>query len=166
MKPRQQRMLAVGLTLAGLAIAATLALRAFEDNMMFFVEISDVAAGNFPDDRNFRIGGLVVSDSVYRATDSLEVTFSVTDTRCEVPVRYSGVLPDLFREGQGAVAHGRMGEDGVFVADKILAKHDEEYMAPEVAEQLAKHANDKMKAVASLPPGECANPGSVARSDP
>ena len=166
MKPRQHRMLAVGLTLAGLAIAAALALRAFEDNMMFFVEISDVAAGNFPEDRNFRIGGLVVSESVRRAEDSLEVRFSVTDTRCEVPVVYAGVLPDLFREGQGAVAHGRMGDDGVFIAEKILAKHDEEYMAPEVAESLAKHATDKMKAVAALPADECSNPRSMAKSDP
>ena len=165
MKPKQQRMLAVGLTLAGLAIAAALALRAFEDNMMFFVEVSDVAAGNYPDDRNFRIGGLVVAESVAREADSLEVTFRVTDTRCEVPVSYTGVLPDLFREGQGVVAHGRMG-DGVFVAEKILAKHDEEYMAPEVAESLAKHASDKMKAVAALPAEECGKSGSVAKNDP
>ena len=166
MKPKQQRMLAVGLTLAGLAVAATLALRAFEENMMFFVEVSDVAAGNYPEDRNFRIGGLVVAESVAREADSLEVTFRVTDTRCEVPVSYTGVLPDLFREGQGVVAHGRIGDEGVFVAEKILAKHDEEYMAPEVAESLAKHASDKMKAVASLPADECGNPGSVAKNDP
>ena len=155
MKPRQQRMLAVGLTLAGLAVAAALALRAFEDNMMFFVEISDVVAGDYPEDRNFRIGGLVVNDSVERALNSLEINFRVTDTRCELPVAYSGVLPDLFREGQGVVAHGRLGNDGIFQAEKIMAKHDEEYMAPEVAEQLAKHAADKMEAVASLSPEEC-----------
>lgn len=155
MKPRQQRMLAVGLTLAGLAVAAALAFRAVGDNMMFFVEISDVVAGNYPENRNFRIGGLVVNDSVERELDSLEINFRVTDTRCELPVAYSGVLPDLFREGQGVVAHGRLGSNGIFRAEKIMAKHDEEYMAPEVAEQLAKHAQDKMEAVAALSLEEC-----------
>jgi cytochrome c-type biogenesis protein CcmE len=148
-------MLAVGLTLGGLAVAALLAGRAFEDNMMFFVDISDVVAGEYPADRNFRIGGLVVDGSVKRPADSLEVSFSVTDTRCELPVRYSGVLPDLFREGQGVVAHGRLADDGIFQAEKIMAKHDEEYMAPEVAESLAKHTSDKMTAVASKSPEEC-----------
>ena len=154
MKPRQQRMLAVGLALAGLAVAAALTLRAFNDNMMFFVDISEVLAGNYPEERNFRIGGLVVTDSVDRVADTLEVRFRVTDTRCELPVSYTGVLPDLFREGQGVVAHGRLAED-VFVAEKIMAKHDEEYMAPEVAESLAKHATEKMTAVASLSAEEC-----------
>ncbi len=148
MKPRQQRMLAIGLAALGIAIAAGLTLRAFEDNMMFFVEISDVVAGNYPSERNFRIGGLVVGGSVQREEGSLDLSFEVTDTACTVPVMYSGVLPDLFREGQGVVAHGRMGDDGVFVADKILAKHDENYMAPEVAEQLSKHQQDIQAAVA------------------
>lgn len=155
MKPRQQRMLAVGLTLAGLAVAALLAGRAFEDNMMFFVDISDVVAGEYPEDRNFRIGGLVVDGSVDRPADSLAVSFRVTDTRCELPVRYTGVLPDLFREGQGVVAHGRLDAEGIFEAEKIMAKHDEEYMAPEVAESLAKHSSDKMTAVASKSQEEC-----------
>lgn len=148
MKPRQQRMLAVGLAALGIAIAAGLTLRAFQDNMMFFVEISDVVAGDYPRERNFRIGGLVVGGSVQRADGSLDVTFDVTDTACTVPVVYSGVLPDLFREGQGVVAHGRLNDNGVFVADKILAKHDEEYMAPEVAESLSKHQKDIQQAVA------------------
>ena len=143
MKPRQQRMLAVGLAVIGVAIAAALTLRAFEENMMFFVEISDVVAGDYPKQRNFRIGGLVVDQSIEREEGSLEMRFRVTDMRCELGVSYTGVLPDLFREGQGVVAHGAMGEDGVFVADKILAKHDENYMAPEVAESLAKHVEDK-----------------------
>jgi cytochrome c-type biogenesis protein CcmE len=143
MKPRQQRMLAVGLAALGIAIAAGLTLRAFQDNMMFFVEISDVVAGNYPKERNFRIGGLVVGGSVQREEGSLDVSFEVTDTACVVPVVYNGVLPDLFREGQGVVAHGRLDDDtGVFRADKILAKHDEEYMAPEVAESLSKHQKD------------------------
>lgn len=143
MKPRQQRMLAVGLAVLGVAIAAGLTLRAFEDNMMFFVDISDVVAGEYPQERNFRIGGLVVDGSVEREAGSLDMSFRVTDMRCELGVEYTGVLPDLFREGQGVVAHGAMGGDGVFVADKILAKHDENYMAPEVAESLAKHVDEK-----------------------
>ena len=143
MKPRQQRMLAVGLAAVGVILATTLTLRAMNDSMMFFIEISDVVAGDYPRDRNFRIGGLVVDGSFERAEGSLEATFRVTDMACELPVSYTGVLPDLFREGQGVVAHGRLGDDGVFVADTILAKHDENYMAPEVAESLAKHVEEQ-----------------------
>jgi len=150
MKPRQQRMLAVGLAALGIAIAAGLTLRAFQDNMMFFVEISDVVAGKYPKERNFRIGGLVVGGSLQREEGSLDVSFEVTDTACVVPVVYNGVLPDLFREGQGVVAHGRMGDGGTFVADKIMAKHDEEYMAPEVADSLAKHVQDQTESVQHL----------------
>ena len=145
MKPRQQRMLAVGLAILGIGVAAALTFRAFDENMMFFIEISDVVAGEYPKERNFRIGGLVVEDSIHRETGSLAMTFRVTDMRCEVDVEYEGVLPDLFREGQGVVAHGRMGNGGVFVADKILAKHDENYMAPEVAESLAQHVDEQMQ---------------------
>jgi cytochrome c-type biogenesis protein CcmE len=151
MKPRQQRMLAVGLAVVGVAIAAGLTFRAFDENMMFFVEISDVVAGDYPKGRNFRIGGLVVADSVEREEGSLELKFRVTDMRCELEVRYTGVLPDLFREGQGVVAHGAMPNEGVFIADKILAKHDENYMAPEVADSLGKHVQDQ---TASLRGGE------------
>ena len=140
MKPRQQRMLAVGLAALGLAIAAALTLRAFEDNMMFFIDISEVVAGNHPAERAFRIGGLVVDGSVQREDGSLEMSFRVTDLRCELEVRYSGLLPDLFREGQGVVAHGHLADDGVFAADQILAKHDENYMSPEVAASLAANA--------------------------
>ena len=147
MKPRQQRMLALGLAALGIAIAAGLTLRAFQDNMMFFVEVSDVVAGNYPSERNFRIGGLVVGGSVQREEGSIDISFEVTDTACSVPVVYSGVLPDLFREGQGVVAHGRMGDDDVFHADKIMAKHDEDYMAPEVADSLSKHQQDIQEAV-------------------
>ncbi len=136
-------MLAVGLAVVGVAVAAALTLRAFEDNMMFFVDVSSVVAGEYPSDRNFRIGGLVVDGSVEREDGSLEVSFRVTDMRCELGVRYTGVLPDLFRDGQGVVAHGRMADDGTFAADKILAKHDENYMAPEVAESLAKHVDEQ-----------------------
>ena len=147
MKPRQQRMLAVGLAVLGVAIAAAFTLRAFQDNMMFFVEISDVVQGNHPSERNFRIGGLVVGGSMQREEGSLDMSFEVTDTACTLPVQYSGVLPDLFREGQGVVAHGRLNDDGVFVAEKIMAKHDEDYMAPEVADSLSKHQQDIQEAV-------------------
>jgi cytochrome c-type biogenesis protein CcmE len=140
-------MLALGLAALGIAIAAGLTLRAFQDNMMFFVEVSDVVAGNYPSERNFRIGGLVVGGSVQREEGSIDISFEVTDTACKVPVVYSGVLPDLFREGQGVVAHGRMGDDDVFHADKIMAKHDEDYMAPEVADSLSKHQQDIQEAV-------------------
>lgn len=143
MKPRQQRMLAVGLAVAGVAIAVVLTLRAFEENMMFFVDISAVAEGEAPMDRNFRVGGLVVAGSVHRDPGELEVRFKLTDTANELNVSYNGVLPDLFREGQGIVAHGRMNDSGGFVADTVLAKHDENYMPPEVAESLAKHAAEK-----------------------
>ncbi len=142
MKPRQQRMLAVGLVVAGVAIAAALTLQAMRDSMMFFVSVTEVAAGEYPADRNFRVGGLVKAGSVSREAGSLELTFKVTDLRCDLDVSYTGVLPDLFREGQGVVAHGRM-DGGVFVADEILAKHDENYMAPEVAESLAEHVQDQ-----------------------
>ncbi|MEX0977038.1 MAG: cytochrome c maturation protein CcmE [Woeseia sp.] len=146
MKPRQQRMLAVGLAAGGLLIATGLTLRAFQDNMMFYVEISEVVAGNVPAERRFRVGGLVVENSVRRAAGELEVEFTLTDTVSELPVAYSGVLPDLFREGQGIIAHGRLGEDGRFVADTVLAKHDENYMPPEVADSLARHATEKAAA--------------------
>jgi cytochrome c-type biogenesis protein CcmE len=148
MKPRQQRMLAVGLAVAGLAITAALTLRAFQDNMMFYVEISEVAKGNVPDDRNFRVGGLVVENSVRRRSGELELEFTLTDTKEDLLVAYSGVLPDLFREGQGVIAHGRLGDDGRFMADTVLAKHDENYMPPEVADTLAKHAAAKAAAAA------------------
>ena len=147
MKPRQQRMLAVGLAVVGLAIAATLALRAFEENMMFFIGISDVVAGEVPEDRNFRVGGLVVEDSVHRQPGELEVVFTLTDNDSQLDVRYNGILPDLFREGQGIIAHGRLNDGGEFVADEVLAKHDENYMPPEVAESLKSHAEAKEAAM-------------------
>ncbi len=146
MKPRQQRMLAVGLAVAGVAVAVTLSLQAFQENMMFFVDITDVVEGNAPAERNFRVGGLVVDGSVERRPGDLEVKFTLTDTASNLDVLYAGVLPDLFREGQGIVAHGRLNDSGQFVADTVLAKHDENYMPPEVAESLAKHAADKAAA--------------------
>jgi len=140
MKPRQQRMLAVGLAVAGIALATVLTLQAFKENMMFFVEISEVSKGNYPEDRNFRVGGLVVEGSVKRETGKLDVAFDLTDLNSKLTVNYAGILPDLFREGQGIIAHGRLDNSGVFVADEVLAKHDENYMPPEVADSLAKAA--------------------------
>ncbi|MFQ6006167.1 MAG: cytochrome c maturation protein CcmE [Woeseia sp.] len=140
MKPRQQRMLALGLAAAGIVIAAVLTMRAFQENMMFYVEISEVVNGNVPADRNFRVGGLVVEGSVVRKPGDLEIEFTLTDLEAQLAVLYSGILPDLFREGQGIIAHGRMNDDGKFLADTVLAKHDENYMPPEVAETLAEHA--------------------------
>jgi len=139
MKPRRQRMLAVGLTVAGIAIATGLTLQAFKDNMMFFVAISEVEKGNYPEDRNFRVGGLVVEGSVRREPGELEVAFDLTDLENILTVNYDGILPDLFREGQGIIAHGRLNAQGVFVADEVLAKHDENYMPPEVADSLVDH---------------------------
>ncbi len=133
-------MLAVGLAAAGILVATVLSLQAFQENLMFYVEISEVTEGNAPKDRNFRVGGLVVDGSVRRQPGELEVEFTLTDYQNQLPVYYNGILPDLFREGQGIIAHGRLDDRGRFVADEVLAKHDENYMPPEVAESLAKHA--------------------------
>jgi len=149
MKPRRQRMLAVGLAAAGIVIAVGLTLRAFQENMMFYVEIADVMAGNAPADRNFRVGGLVVEGSVRRDPGELQLSFTLTDLEDELQVLYSGVLPDLFREGQGIIAHGKLNEDGAFIADEVLAKHDENYMPPELAETLADHAAAKEAKIAA-----------------
>ena len=133
-------MLAVGLAAAGLLLATVLTLQAFKENMMFYIEISEVAAGNAPQDRNFRVGGLVVDGSVRREPGELRVEFALTDLENQLPIYYDGILPDLFREGQGIIAHGRLDDRGRFIADEVLAKHDENYMPPEVAESLADHA--------------------------
>ena len=139
MTPRQQRMLAVGLAAIGILVATSLTLRAFQENMMFYVEIADVKAGKVPNNRNFRVGGLVSEGSVKREEGELRVAFDLTDSANHLTVLYDGVLPDLFREGQGIIAHGRLNAEGDFVADTVLAKHDENYMPPEVAESLEKH---------------------------
>lgn len=136
MTPRRQRMLMTSLVLASVAIAATLGLRAFNENLMYFYSPSQVAAGEAPEGRRFRLGGLVSPGSVQRESGALEVRFQVTDTAESLTVAYSGVLPDLFREGQGVIAYGVIAPDGTFQADEVLAKHDENYMPPEVAEAL------------------------------
>jgi cytochrome c-type biogenesis protein CcmE len=126
----------IGLLVAGMGLATALILNAFNQNLMYFYSPSDVSAGKAPAARDFRIGGLVVAGTVKRAEEKLDVEFTLTDMKQQVVVRYDGILPDLFREGQGIVANGRLGPDGVFIAREVLAKHDENYMPPEVAEAL------------------------------
>jgi cytochrome c-type biogenesis protein CcmE len=137
MTPRRQRLLTVALILSGVGLAVGLALQAFEENLLFFYSPTQVLAGEPPADRKFRVGGLVATDSVSREPGELEVSFDVTDNENTVRVFYNGVLPDLFREGQGIIANGMLQADGSFRAEEVLAKHDENYMPPEVAEMLA-----------------------------
>ena len=132
---RHKRMWMVAGILAGVGLAAWLGTQAFRSNVMFFFDPSQISAGEAPADKRFRLGGMVAKGSVKKTPGTLDIHFMVTDFKHTVPVSYSGILPDLFREGQGVVAHGRM-RDGTFVADEILAKHDEKYMPPEVAKSL------------------------------
>ncbi len=136
MTPRRKRLFVVLGILGGVAAAVTLAAMASRENIMFYYDPSQVAAGQAPADKRFRIGGMVVKGSVQRQPGDLRVRFVLSDFAHEVPVEYSGVLPDLFREGQGIIAHGAMNAHGAFVADEVLAKHDEKYMPPEVAASL------------------------------
>jgi cytochrome c-type biogenesis protein CcmE len=136
MNKRSKRKLLVTMVLLGVAIAAVLGLTAFEENLLYFYSPTQVKAGEAPDNRKFRVGGLVINGSVDRSSDSLLVKFDLTDNAATMTVEYSGILPDLFREGQGIVAMGEFNDNGVFVADEVLAKHDENYMPPEVASAL------------------------------
>jgi len=138
MTPRRKRIVLVLGILAGVGIAAALALQAFRSNVMFFFDPTQVTAGEVTAGQRFRLGGMVEAGSVRRQPGSLEVSFVVTDFKHHVPVRYTGVLPDLFKENSGVVAHGRLQADGSFVADEVLAKHDENYMPPEVTRSLKK----------------------------
>jgi cytochrome c-type biogenesis protein CcmE len=131
-------MLLIGLVLAGVGLSAALALRAFQENLLYFFSPTQVAAGEAPDGRAFRLGGMVADGSVEREPGSLTVHFVVTDFSHSLPVEYTGVLPDLFSEGKGVVARGRLEPGGRFVAEEVLAKHDENYMPPEVADALAR----------------------------
>jgi cytochrome c-type biogenesis protein CcmE len=143
MKPRHKRAAIIGGGLAALTLAAYLVLNAFESNLVFFFTPSQIASGEAPKNRTFRVGGMVREGSIKR--DNLTVAFVVTDTAKEVSVSYTGILPDLFREGKGVVAQGKLGDDGKFVATEVLAKHDENYMPPE-----AQHAMDQAKAQQSI----------------
>ena len=135
MTPRRQRMFMVGGIVVGVSIAAWLGARAFQSNLMLYYDPSDLAVEMPPAGERFRLGGMVEKGSLQKTSGTLDIQFLVTDYKHTVAVKYSGIVPDLFREGQGVVAHGRM-QAGTFVADEILAKHDEKYMPPEVAESL------------------------------
>ena len=136
MKPRTKRAVAIVGGLAAMGVADALVLNAFQSNLVFFFTPTQVAKKEVPLDRNFRVGGLVEGGTVVRHKDALNVSFKITDGAESVPVTYTGILPDLFKEGKGVVAEGRVGTDGVFKASQVLAKHDENYMPPEAAEAL------------------------------
>ena len=136
MNKRSRRKVLIFAIVFGVAVATVLGLTAFEENLLYFYSPTQVKEGEAPQTHSFRVGGLVVDGSVKRAPDSLMVQFDVTDNSESMTIEYTGILPDLFREGQGIVAMGNLQEDGRFVAQEVLAKHDENYMPPEVADAL------------------------------
>jgi len=140
MKRRHQRMIFIGIVTAGMLVSAGFAYRAFNENLLYYYTPTQVADGEAPIERKFRLGGLVVEGSFERAEGSMTARFELTDNYRDVTVEHSKILPDLFAEGQVIVAHGTMRDDGIFVADEVLAKHDENYMPTEVAESLAEGA--------------------------
>jgi cytochrome c-type biogenesis protein CcmE len=153
MTPRRKRLFVVLAILGGVAASVSLAVMASRQNIMFYYDPSQIAAGQAPANKRFRVGGMVVKGSVARKPGDLEVRFVLTDFAHQIPVEYTGVLPDLFREGQGIIAHGTLGPDGAFVADEVLAKHDEKYMPPEVAASLKRKAEGGGAAgTGALPP--------------
>ena len=138
MKARHQRLLLIAGALAALGLIAFLVISALKENMAFFYSPTDVKVGKAPQNKLFRIGGLVEPGSLARQADGVTLSFIVTDTVENIPVQFKGILPDLFSEGKGVVAQGRLNAEGVFVAQEVLAKHDENYMPPEAAEALQK----------------------------
>jgi cytochrome c-type biogenesis protein CcmE len=138
MKARHKRLVFVTIAIVGVAIAAALALSALQSNIAYFFSPTQVLAGEPPKDKVFRLGGMVVEGSMTRKPGDLTISFVVTDTANNVTVSYTGILPDLFGEGQGVVTRGKLGGDGVFYAEEVLAKHDESYMAPEVQDAVDK----------------------------
>ncbi len=136
MKPRHKKLVIIFVSVAALGLSAKLVLDAFQSNLVFFFSPTQVAANEAPRGKSFRIGGLVEKGSVKRQSDGITVNFVVTDTAKIIPVVYTGILPDLFKEGKGVVAQGKLSADGVFRADEVLAKHDENYMPPEAANAL------------------------------
>ena len=134
-KRSRRKVLVIGV-LFGVSVAAVLGLTAFQENLLYFYSPTQIAAGEAPDNHSFRVGGLVVDGTVIRKPDSLDVQFDLTDNTETMTVQYTGILPDLFREGQGIVAMGSMQSGGLFIAEEVLAKHDENYMPPEVADAL------------------------------
>ncbi|HET6757223.1 MAG TPA: cytochrome c maturation protein CcmE [Burkholderiales bacterium] len=150
MKARHKRFALIGVALALLGGAAALVFSAFQSNLVFFFSPSQVYAKEAPTARNFRLGGMVEDGSVKKQDDGLTVHFAVTDSAQSVPVVYKGILPDLFREGKGVVAEGRLTSEGVFVANQVLAKHDENYMPPEAADAMKKAKAVNEQAAKSL----------------
>jgi cytochrome c-type biogenesis protein CcmE len=150
MKPRTKRALAVVLALIALGVASALVLQAFQSNLVFFFSPSQIMANEAPRERSFRVGGLVEEGSIEREAQGLTVRFKVTDMAHAIPVTYTGLLPDLFKEGKGVVAQGKLGADGIFRAEQVLAKHDENYMPPEAAEALKNAAMQKEQSTATL----------------
>lgn len=138
MTARRKRFVLIGLGVVVMALATMLVLKAFRSNLVFFFTPTQVANGEVPKGRSFRIGGMVEQGSLVREGDGLTVHFVVTDTVKRVPVTFKGILPDLFKEGKGAVAQGQLDEDGTFRAAEVLAKHDENYMPPEAAAAIEK----------------------------
>ncbi|HEY8410871.1 MAG TPA: cytochrome c maturation protein CcmE [Pyrinomonadaceae bacterium] len=149
MKRRHKRIAIILGGLAGLGLATYLVASAFRQNLVFFFSPTQVAAKEAPVDRTFRIGGLVENGTLKRDPDGLTVRFTVTDTAASIPVVYKGILPDLFKEGRGCVAQGKISSDGVFQAEQVLAKHDENYMPPEAGAAIdaAKHEREAAKTV-------------------
>ncbi|ERP93464.1 cytochrome C biogenesis protein CcmC [Marinobacter sp. ES-1] len=143
---RKKRLTILAFLVAGIALAVGLTTYALRQNINLFYDPTEISAGNAPVDVRIRAGGMVEEGSVIRDTESLKVNFRVTDYAASVPVQYVGILPDLFAEGQGVVAMGRLNEEGLFVADQVLAKHDENYMPPEVADALEKSSKGLNKA--------------------
>lgn len=135
---RKKRLSLVVLMLVGVSVGVTFALKALNENIMFFFSPADIQAGKAPDNKDFRVGGIVVEGSVSRPGEGLTVQFDLSDNDSVVKVKYTGILPDLFREGQGIIANGRLNTQGEFVASEVLAKHDENYMPPEVMEAMKK----------------------------
>ena len=150
MKPRHKRIVFIAAGLMVLAAAAALVLNAFQSNLVFFFSPSQVIAREAPLERAFRIGGMVEKGSLRRQSDGLTVKFNVTDTAKTIPVVFTGILPDLFKEGKGVVAQGKLGPDGVFHASDVLAKHDENYMPPEAGHAI-EQAQKAQKSVSTKP---------------
>jgi cytochrome c-type biogenesis protein CcmE len=172
MKPRHKRFAWIAAGLTVVAVAVGLVLKAFNSNLVFFYTPTQVEAKEAPQGKPFRLGGLVTVGSIAREPNTLAVKFSVTDTVKTVPVIYTGILPDLFKEGKGAVVQGRLGPDGVFQASEVLAKHDENYQAPEVAEALKRAGHPikgeifaGQKEVVTQQPGAPAKAGAPAASN-
>lgn len=148
MKPRHKKMAVIALSVSALTVAVILVLNAFQSNLVFFFSPSQVAAKEAPIGKSFRIGGLVEEGSLKREGDGTTLKFAITDTAEVIRVVYTGILPDLFKEGKGVVAQGKMADDGIFYADEVLAKHDENYMPPEAASALEQAAKAQKTSLA------------------